>query len=478
VNTKSKWVLALAIVLICMVITTHSAQAQPLTTLYSFPGTDGAEPMAGLVQATNGNFYGTTLYTNPDGGGGTVFEITPGGGTPTSFGLGSMAFPTGGLVQATNGDLYGTTSGGGIYGAGSVFKITLGGVSKTIYSFCSQTNCPDGLAPIAGLIQATNGDFYGTTRFGGANDSGTVFKVTPEGALTTRYSFCSQSLCADGGNVPAGLIQAEDGDFYGTTQGGGANGDGTVFKITSDGALTTLYSFCSQTNCADGTTPTAGLIQATDGYLYGTTFYGGYLSTCMDCGTIFKMTSTGDLTTLHTFGRTGTDGSGPMAGLIQATDGDFYGTTEVGGAADKGTIFKITSARKLTTLHSFCSKSGCPDGNTPYTGLIQATDGEFYGTTPSGGPNGNGTVFSLSVDLGPFVETQTASGRVETAVTILGSNLTGSTSVTFNGTAATFTVVSASEITTTVPAGATTGFVEVTTPGGTLTSNKKFTVKT
>jgi uncharacterized repeat protein (TIGR03803 family) len=172
------------------------------------------------------------------------------------------------------------------------------------------------------------------------------------------------------------------------------------------------------------------------------------------------------------------DGADPTAGLIQATDGNFYGTTLRWGANGAGTVFEITPAGELTTLYSFCSLSNCSDGQSPAAGLIQDTNGTFYGTTESGGviSCGCGTVFSLSVGLGPFVETQTTSGKVGAAVKILGTDLTGATSVTFNGEAAAFTVVSGSEITTKVPTGATSGPVVVVTPGGTLTSNVIFRV--
>jgi uncharacterized repeat protein (TIGR03803 family) len=200
---------------------------------------------------------------------------------------------------------------------------------------------------------------------------------------------------------------------------------------------------------------------------------------------IFKLTPTGTLTTLYAFcSQPGcTDGESP-GGLIQASDGNFYGSTAIGGANNEGTIFKITPRGILTTLYSFCSQTNCTDGSEP-TGLVQATDGNFYGTTHFGGAitnagcsSGCGTVFSLAVGLGPFVETQTSSGKAGTAVKILGTDLTGATSVTFNGTAATFTVNSTgSAITATVPPGATSGTVAVTTPSGVLSSNKPFTVR-
>jgi uncharacterized repeat protein (TIGR03803 family) len=193
-----------------------------------------------------------------------------------------------------------------------------------------------------------------------------------------------------------------------------------------------------------------------------------------DNGTIFCITPTGTLTTLHTF--LIAEGKEPGAALIQATDGNFYGTAHAGGANNAGTIFNISASGTLTTLYSFCSQSGCADGQSPNASLVQDTNGTFYGTTGAGGANGYGTVFSLSVGLGPFVETNPTSGKVGAAVGILGSNLKGATSVSFNGTAATFKVSSTSLITTTVPAGATTGTVQVVTPSGTLSSNVPFRV--
>jgi len=249
---------------------------------------------------------------------------------------------------------------------------------------------------------------------------GTVFRITPSGTLTTLHSFCSQSGCPDGEFPQTGLVQATNGNLYGTTIIGGAYGSGTIFEITPSGALSTLYNVCSQGGCPDGN------------YLY--------------------------------------------AGLIQATDGNLYGVMEIGGANNGGTIFKITPSGTLTTIHSFCSQPACADGQYPAAGLAQDTNGNLYGTTADGGANGDGTVFSLSVGLGPFVETQPTATKVGATVNILGTNLTGATSVNFNGKAATFTVMSSSEITTTVPAGATTGEVQVVTPSGMLLSNVSFRV--
>jgi uncharacterized repeat protein (TIGR03803 family) len=456
--------------------------AQTFRTLHSFNGTDGTSPEAALVQATNGNLYGTTTYAGANADG-TAFKITANGAATTlhSFDGADGSAPYAGLIQATNGTLYGTTQTGGTStclapGCGTVFKITASGVVTTLHSF----DGTDGEFPLAPLVQATNGTLYGTTQNGGANGAGTIFKITPGGTLTTLYSFCSQGgNCTDGTFPYAGLVQGTDGNLYGTTSAGGGYSDcngqsggcGTVFKITPSGTLTRLYSLRG----TDGAFPW-GLIQATDGNLYGTTLEGGANDLCnAACGTVFKITLSGTLTTLHNFCSESVcaDGASPYAGLVQGTDGNLYGTTEGGGANSQGTLFKITTSGALTTLHSFVYA----DGDAPLAGLIQNTNGKFYGTTSQGGANGNyGTVFSLSVGLGPFIETNPTSGKAGKAVKILGTNLTGATSVTFNGTAATFTVKSKSEITTTVPTGATTGTVQVVTPGGTLSSNVPFRV--
>jgi uncharacterized repeat protein (TIGR03803 family) len=499
-DATSKWLVALALaaVLVSVVITTQSAQAQTFTRLRSFDGANGSGPYAGLVQATDGNLYGTTENGGLPYAVGTVFRISPDGKFKTVYNFGGADntgyYPNAGLIQGTDGNLYGTTHSGGINFGGTVFKLTLHGKLTTLYEFCSNNTagsgsagCTDGYEPNAGLVEGTNGEFYGTTFYGGATASenqtgaGTVFKINSKGTLTTLYSFCSKTGCTDGALPNAGLVQATDGNFYGTTNSGGipvADTDyGTVFKISPEGTLTTLHSF----SYTDGGQPDGALIQASDGNLYGTTSEGGpnlY-------GTVFQITLPGGtLTTLNSFSNT--DGAVPFAGLLQGTDGNLYGTTLEGGSSvnGDGTIFKITTGGTLSSLYSFCLKTHCPDGDFPYAGLVQHTNGTFYGTASAGGSTSGsdcegdacGTVFSLSVGLGPFVETQTTSGKVGAAVKILGTDLTGATSATFNGTAAVFDVVSASEITTTVPAGATTGDVTVTTPTGTLTSNKEFLV--
>ena len=471
----------------CAVTALTSPATTTFTTLVSFAETNGAAPYYGsLVQGTDGNFYGTTYsgwgghnpaFCSQGSGCGTVFKVTRAGELTTVYSFCSVEsctdgyFPFGGLVLATNGNFYGETSQGGANGAGTLFEITSAGKLTTLYAFCPSFLCPDGLYPWGGLVQSTTGNLYGTTQEGGAFGAGTVFLIAPGGGkLTTLYNFCSQTNCTDGSGPQAGVLQATNGTFYGTTAGGGAHNFGTVFQITGAGKLTTLYSFCSQTNCTDGSYPYGGLVQDAKGNFEGTTQQGG----ADNFGTVFKITPTGTLTTLHSFN--GADGGFPLAGGIIATDGNGYGTTTIGGANGYGTIFQITKTT-FTTLYSFCSQSGCSDGENLYgNGLMQATNGNLYGTTYGGGANLDGIVYSLSLGIGAFVETLPNSGNVGAAVKILGSNLTGATGVSFNGTAAIFTVVSASEITTTVPAGATSGKVSVTTPKGTLNGNVPFRV--
>jgi uncharacterized repeat protein (TIGR03803 family) len=440
----------------------------------AFDTTDGANPVGPLVQGTDGNLYGVTSSGPMGNTAGTLFKITPAGKLTTlvSFDGTDGSVPSAGLVLATNGNYYGTTDEGGAYGYGTVFKITPAGTLTAIHNF----DYSDGSGPNCVLVQATDGNFYGTTSIGGAYDFGTVFKITPAGTLTILHTFDH----TDGANPPGGLVQATDGDLYGTTSEGantacGEAGGGTFFKITLTGKLTTLHRFIDTEGC--GPSP---LVQAANGNFYGTTYYSGG---AYGYGTVFEISPSGAVRTLHSFDYY-TDGA-QASQLVQGTDGNLYGTTQVGGAKGYGTVFKITAGGTLTTLHSFDRT----DGIGPVGGVLQATNGNFYGTVYEGGVtsgecspmvppfvNGCGTIFSLSVGLGPFMETNPTSGKVGTKVTILGNKLTGTSRVAFNGKAATFKVVSSSEIRTTVPSGATTGYVRVKTPSRTLTSNVKFRV--
>ena len=424
---------------------------------------NGSDPFTtSLVQGADGNFYGTTTQ---DGFMfyGAIFRVTR-EGSLTTLGLRkSHSTPYAGLVLASDGNFYGTTSQGGDWKMGTVYRVTSTGRVTTLHSFGGGS---DGVNPYSALIQAADGNLYGTTL-------STVFRITLDGSLTTLFTFCSGN-CNDGFAPVGGLVQGTDGNFYGTTSYAGdlncdgihGSGCGTVFKITRGGRLTTLHVF----ELSDGDSPDGTLIQASDGTFYGTTYRGGPLG----CGTVFQLTSEGVFKTVHSFNSA--DGQGPVAGLIQGTDGNFYGTTNEGGDFFRGTVFKISPDGQLTLLYSLCSQTNCIDGSNTWTGLLQATNGTFYGMTVVGGTSGNGTVFSLDMGLGPFVAFVRNSGRVGQATGILGEGFTGTTDVSLNGTPATFTVVSDTLIRATIPAGATSGYVTVATPGGTLTSNKPFIV--
>jgi uncharacterized repeat protein (TIGR03803 family) len=440
--------------------------AQTFNTLVDLGTVNGEPQYMSLVQGTDGNLYGTsTDYF------GSIFKVTSAGALSTVYqfaGINGSA-PSSGLTLGTDGNLYGTTETGGTNSGGTAYKVTPKGTEALLYSFGGN----DPRYPSSGLVQAANGSFYGSAYQGGSTacrlGCGAMFRVTSNGTFSWIHDF----VLTDGEYPQGPLVQASNGLLYGTTTAGGANIDyGTVFQMTPTGTLTTLHSFDS----TDGCNPQAGLVLATNGSIYGTT---------TDCGangygTVFRITPSGKFTSLHSF--KATDGAFPSGHLIQATDGNFYGTTYGGGTYSSqfppygyGTIFKITPAGTLTTLYNFADTN---DGAYAYGGLVQGTNGLLYGTTWNGGSNGlgNGTVFSLDVGLGPFVKTLPTSGKVGSTVKILGTDLTGSTGVTFNGVAATFKVVSPTLITTAVPVGATTGNVQVVTPAGTLSSNVVFRV--
>jgi uncharacterized repeat protein (TIGR03803 family) len=314
--------------------------------LYSFAGgTDGANPSAGLIQDSSGNLYGTT-YKGGTAGFGAVFKITSAGSESVlySFAGGTDgANPLAGLIQDSTGNLYGTTYGGGTTSVGTVFKLTTAGVETILHSFTGGT---DGANPWAGLIQDSAGNLYGTTSTGGITpvgsslSNGVVFKITPVGVETILYKFKGGTV--DGAHSVAGLIQDSAGNLYGTTSGGGGLGYGTVFKLTPAGTETVLHSFAS--GPADGAFPRAGLIQDSAGNLYSTTNGGGGLG----YGTVFEITPTSVETILYSFGSGGTVGALPNAGLIRDSAGNLYGTTSYGGinrngtTIGNGTVFKIT----------------------------------------------------------------------------------------------------------------------------------------
>ncbi|MGA8153033.1 MAG: choice-of-anchor tandem repeat GloVer-containing protein [Terriglobales bacterium] len=447
--------------MLVVAVATTVASAQTYTDLYNFDLTHGSNPWGILAQGRDGNLYGTTFTgganlcpTTP--GCGTVIKITPSGTLKVLYDFDGVdgSEPYGGLTLGTDGNFYGTTSSRGANNYGTIFKITKSGSLTTLYNF---TGGADGGLPWAPPIQGTDGNFYGTTQA-----YGTAYKITPSGTFTLLASL------PGGSHAP--LLLGTDGNFYGTTNGGGTYAYGTVFKMTPKGTVTIVYNF----DFTHGSAPEGPLIQGNDGNFYGTAYSGGMGGTgcSYGCGTAFKLTPHGDITVLHKFKAYGTGGYQPT-GLVQATDGNFYGVTLKGGTAAWGVIFRITPARTYSVLYNFDSA----DGASPFSTPMQHTNSKIYGLAELGGASGYGVFYSLDVGLGPFVSLVSTLGEVGKTVEVLGQGFTGTSAVSFNGTAAAFTVVSDTYLTATVPSGATTGSVTVTTPGGTLTSSKPFRVK-
>jgi uncharacterized repeat protein (TIGR03803 family) len=491
---KFKFLRACAFFLL-MAATSAFLPAQTFTILHKLVNGEGSTSSAGLVQGLDGNLYGTAetggaFYTDCVGllpqriGCGSVFKVTPSGKLTVihSFSGKDGSFPGSGLLLGPDGNFYGVTQTGGTGGFpgrggfGTIFKITPAGVFTKLYNF---TGFNDGATPQAPLIFGIDGNLYGTTYSNGTSTGlcrpgcGTVFRLAPNGVrLTTLHTF---GIVPDGGNPHGSLVQAPNGNFYGTTTYGGASlpNWGTVFSITPSGKYTVLHYF-DVANPNDVGDPFGGLILATDGNFYGSAIQGGQNG----LGGIYKITPSGEFTLLHSLDDSDTI---PEGDLIQASDGKLYGTAVWNGTTYAGSIFQMTLDGTFTILYSLPNIYPLQDAS--YAPIFQATNGELYGITAEAGlfnktcPDGCGYIFSLSTGLAPIVEPLPISGKVASAVKILGTNLTGATSVSFNGKAALFTLVSPTEITTTVPAGATTGAVEVVLPSGTLKSNPVFTVR-
>lgn len=365
-----------------------AAPAQIFTLLYQFrSGPGGINPYAGVVMDAKSDLYGTT-YNDGAFASGTVFRITPAGKEKVlhSFSQtdGDGAFPWyGTLARDSSGNLYGTTVWGGIKGqlcCGTVFKVTASGEETVLYRFSGING--DGF-PQDGVVRDSFGNLYGTTQNGGPNNAGTVFKIDPTGKKTVLYSF---TVSADGATPMAGVVLDAKGNLYGTTSGGGSSSyAGTVFKVDPIGKETVLYTF---TGSNDGGSPEAGVIRDSKGNLYGTTYSGG-----TDClGTVFKVNANGQETVLHNFAG-GSDGALPLgASLARDSTGNLYGTTPQGGSTDFGVVFKIDAKGNETILHTF-SGSG---GKVPYGTLVIDKAGNLYGTTFEGGAYGGGVVFKIA----------------------------------------------------------------------------------
>jgi uncharacterized protein (TIGR03437 family) len=413
-----------------------------LTTLHAFSGGDGVGTFGGLAIGPDGNLYGTTVGGTGAATGGTVFRITPTGTFTTlhSFNVLDGNSPWAGLTLGSDGNFYGTTTSGGtnaagqITATGTIFQIAPSGALTTLHVF----NLADGADPVGGLVQGSDGAFYGTTGIGGANGAGTVFKITPAGTFTSLHSFAG----ADGG-IPWGtLVQGSDGNFYGTTTVGGAFSQGTVFKITPTGSLTTLHSFGG----ADGQAPLAGLTLGTDGNFYGSTQNGG-ASTLF--GTIFKISSSGAFTLLYSF--SGTDGSFPFGTLTLGSDGNFYGTTDGGGKNAVGTVFKLNA-----------SGGGAANPSVAAGGVVSAS---AYGQFPAIAPGTWIEIYGTNLAAHP---------RMWTGSDFSGANAPTSldgTSVSIGGQPAFIDYISSGQVNAQVPSNVGTGPQQliVTTAAGSST---------
>ncbi|MGC1372935.1 MAG: choice-of-anchor tandem repeat GloVer-containing protein [Candidatus Sulfotelmatobacter sp.] len=408
------------VVALFCVATALASPAQTYTTLVTLDGTDGEAPgWAPLVQGLDGNFYGVTLLGGTGSATfvcnscGTVFKVTPSGELTTLYnfcsqsGCSDGARPAAGLTLGINGNFYGTTLTGGAFDSGTIFEITPTGTLTTLYAFCSRANCPEGGDPLGGVIQGLNGTLYGTTSTEGPRGAGTVFKLSRTGEFSTLFSFCPQTDCP-GGQAPMGpLTWAANGNLVGTTAYGGTGNAGTIFEISPAGHFRVLHAFAaaddSQGNIANG------VVLARDGNYYGTTYVGGTFG----YGSIFELSPLGRYATLFSF--SAVEGDEPEGTLVQGFDGNFYGTTYMGGPSFYGNIFRFTPSGTFTSLYDFCSGPGCPDGQNPSAGLVQGVNGIFYGGTGGGGSQacigGCGTIYSLSVGLSPLSEA-TGFGRL------------------------------------------------------------------
>lgn len=461
-STQAAVVMAVALVLSSLV-----AQAQTVSTVYNFLGgkTSGQFPWyVTLVQGTNGSLYGTT-YSGGSNLAGTVFSVTT-SGTQTilySFKGGTKdgANPTGGLTLGTDGNFYGTTQQGGSKTEGIVFKITPSGTLTILHNF---TGGADGAFPWGPPILASDGNFYGTASGGGNKGNGVVYQITSSGTFTTIYEFD----ITHGFGPIAPPTQGTDGYLYVPVSEGGAEYCGTIVQMSTAGVINNYYSFpCG----SGGSFPIGPLVQAANGDLYSTTQNGGTVGE----GTIYQVTTGLAVTVLHNFGAAFRDCTYPSAGLILGTDGNYYGSASEGGGNDDGCLFNTTTGGTYKGLYSFTNTSNGTQ-MSPLSPPIQGTDGLFYGVTEFGGTSNYGTVYSLNMGLPQFVNLPLFSGKPGQMVTILGTHLKGTKSVTFNGVRALFTVLSDTHLKAVIPSGATSGSIRVTTPQAILRGRKQFVV--
>jgi len=483
-----------AVLVVMLAASATALHAQTYAVQYNF-GNVTCDPLnpafSGIIaQGRDGNMYSSTATGGCFGSNGAVFKISPKGKLSVVYSfnhaIGDQILAFSGATLGTDGNFWGTNEGGDF--GGNVWKVTAAGKETPINVF-GGTKEVNGIEPTAPPVQGMDGNFYGTTNQGGNvtkctynfGGCGVIYRISPSGkTFKVIYTFDQ----TNGANPDSPLILGTDGNFYGTTYYGGTVGKvfrnaGVIFRVTPAGKYTVLYAFCALANCHDGSNPIGGLVQGTDGNFYGTTEYGG-TSTILPEGVVFKVTPAGKLTVLNSFCTLASckDGSNPFGGLVQATDGNLYGTTFGGGATNQGTIFQVTPKGKFTIVHNFQDATGSLFGEFPEVTLIQNTNGILYGDTMNGGTSGRrqGVFYSFDMGLKPFVSMVAWYGAVGNTIEILGQGFKGTTAVSFNGTPATFNVVSDNYLTAVPQPGTTSGLVTVTTPGGVLTSNRAFRV--
>jgi uncharacterized repeat protein (TIGR03803 family) len=341
------------------------------TVLYNFTGgTDGGEPLAGVIRDSSGNLYGTTSYGGTASAG-VVYQVSTVGQETVLYrftGGVDGQWPFGGVIRDSAGNLYGTAYAGGADNAGVVYELDAAGQETVLYNFTGRT---DGGSPWAGVIRDSAGNLYGATSDGGASACGAAYELDTTGQETVLFSFPSS---IDGFYTEGGLVRDSAGNLYGTTTNGGGANAGVVYELAATGQETVLYTF---TGATDGGTPEAGVIRDPDGNLYGTTAAGGTAG----FGVVYKLDTAGNETVLHSF-TGGTDGDNPFAGVIRDSEGNLYGTTRYGGTANAGVAYRLDAAGQETVLYSF---TGGADGGYPYAGVIRDSAGNLYGTTFSGG---------------------------------------------------------------------------------------------
>jgi len=422
------------------------------------------EPVGpGLIAQSWGGYLLTTSPNYQNNEGGTAFRVSTSGDLTAlhEFVQAEGALPASGLVLGRDGEYYGTTSAGGAHNSGTVFEITPDGIVKDLHDFADDGNGSPGAPP----IQSLYGNFYGTTYGSTANPGaditavGTIYKINADGSgYTVLHNFNN----VDGANPFGPLVQANDFSFYGTAEHGGPNNAGTIFRTDSAGNYQVLYNFDN----THGTYPES-MIQGNDGNFYGVTLLGGGAY----AGVVFKMTPSFQVTVLHSFNG-GSEGSEPIGGLIQASDGYLYGTTSGTSASGGGVLFRISTSGDFKVLHTFEQATG----SLPIA-LMQHTDGFLYGDTTGGGSQNAGVFYRYDLGLPEFVTFLNCYGSVGETVQILGQNFTADSQVLFNGVPGQVTELQPDYLKVTVPIGATTGWITVTTSKGVLQSNRIFIVR-